>query len=210
MKKNIKKINKIAKKYPESIELFHPVDFKMMLRCENRLTSSFDIQLKEFYSFSNGARIMDYSFAGCKNNKIADITEITLDTWALSLPNITLNFQNFMKNSIGENFGLLEKTKDSNGNYVVAYQREITSDNILIVSSSLEKFLDLFFDYIEDTLFEDKNSLLINQKEWILDLDSWFEFDLELVRLYKSGTLSGYYESNNEYKKIVEKALHKY
>ncbi|MCG8541525.1 MAG: hypothetical protein MJA82_16540 [Clostridia bacterium] len=206
-KKAFSRIRNMSEKYGDAIELFPPASFKTVLRAENRLTSRLDNQLKAFFAHSNGARIMDYAFMGCKNASMADMVENTLSLWAPAIPNIALNFQGFLKNSIGENFGLLENTKDSAGNYAVAFLQAISDADMLVIASSLNVFLDQFLDFVEDTLFEDPNALLIDQEAWALNLSSWLEFDSELLEMYRSGELEAYYGNSDQYRQIVAEAL---
>lgn len=200
------KLKGLASKSPK-IKLYQPATFNLVLRSENMIIGGkIAPELKEFFRISNGAGFLDYGLTGCKNHKILDIAENTLDIWYVN-NGMAGDFVGFISTSKGENFGYLMGVQSDTGSYPVAYLREILDEGLIVIASSIALFFENFLSKLEETVSTAPNSLYISDEEWPCNLNEWFQKDPELVELYKSGKLKKYYENDAELNAYIENMI---
>ena len=192
------------------IQLYKPATFDLILRSENKLVGcKIAPELREIYKITNGAGFLDYGLVGCKNHKILDIAENTLDIWCAN-NNLCSAFVGFISTSGGENFGYLPEIKNKSGSYPVAYLQNLCNQGMLVISSSISLFFESFFTKLEETIENSPNEIYISDETWPSDLNYWLRNDPELVELYKSGQLEKYYHDDTELKGYIDDTVSKF
>jgi hypothetical protein len=104
--------------------------------------------------------------------------------WA-GYPELENHFISFMGTSACESFGYLVDVTD--GSRPVGYiQTDRAEGGVLVISSSVEKFFQLFIRELERTIVttNGKEQYGITTANWLMDLIFWFSHDQELKVLY--------------------------
>ncbi|VEI57046.1 Uncharacterised protein [Pasteurella multocida] len=161
--KFLSKINEISLK-SKYIKTYHS-DVVNVMKGIGRITGETDKQYIEFLKLTNGMSILDYCFWGIKNSRLypKNIYDEILYLW--SKHNLTsLYFWCVAGNSEGEYFGYIP-IKDDKGNHFIAYFNESHPEQLIILSSSFEKFLESFFSVISTSLNKDCDLLNIDYRK---------------------------------------------
>ena len=194
--------------YSSRIRLYPGTTMQFILRSEGHLPGSIVPELKDLYTFTNGASLLDYCLMGCKNRTLPDLAENTLSLWGLN-HDLAGDFVGFIGTSSCQNFGYLLSISAPTGSHPVAcFDHE--EDRLLVISSSVGKFLEIFLDELEDTVKNYPDPLYIVKENWPYDLGEWLRRDPELITLYKSGVLSRYYSTSPELQRYIETLLCKF
>ena len=150
-----------------------------ILKGMGNIIGEIDKQHIEFLKLTNGASILDYCFLGFKNPNLypRNIYEEMLEVWHNN-PLTSNIFWCIAGNSIGEYFGYIPK-KDSKGNHFIAYFTNKNPDEIILVSSSFNIFINKFIDAVFDRIIEDNEALDIDYS-FFLDINKITMNDVEL------------------------------
>jgi hypothetical protein len=190
----------------ESIVLFPPADVRMMSRSVGKLPGPFDHQMLAFYGLSNGASLLDYCVAGCKNPRLIDVADHTLSLWAAN-DLLALDFIGFMTTSAGQEFGYLHDT-ESSGLHIVAVLPELSSGGVLPIASSVGRFFRSFVQKLATTIVTKPDSLYIaDPPAWPFKLDEWLCADPDLQRHYRGGKLDAYWRDDPVLREVVNLGL---
>jgi hypothetical protein len=190
----------------KSVVLFPPADVRLMSRSVGKLPGPFDEELLSFYQLSNGASLLDYCVAGCKNPRLVDLADHTLNLWAAN-DLLALDFIGFMTTSAGHEFGYLHDTA-SKGSHVVAVLPELSAGGLLPIASSVSRFFQGFVRKLEMTVARNPDSLYIAEPlEWPFELREWLREDPDLQRRYCDGELDEYWHGDPALEKVVNQAL---
>jgi hypothetical protein len=190
----------------KSVVLFPPADVRRIYRSIGKLPGPFDETLLSFYRLSNGASLLDYCVAGCKNRRLVDVADHTLGLWATNSM-LALDFVAFMTTSAGQEFGYLDET-ERNGSHVVAVLPDLSSQGVLPISSSINRFFQVVVEKLENTSVTRPEALYINDPpSWPFELREWLDGDADLEARYRAGELDKYWRSEPALVDVVSRAL---
>jgi hypothetical protein len=188
------------------VVLYPPADARLIARSTGSLPGPFDEELLSLYRLSNGASVLDYCIAGCKNRRLADIAEHTLGLWAAN-DLLALDFVGFMTTSAGQEFGYLHDTA-SGGTHVVGVLPELGAGGLLPIASSIGRFFENFIGNLEATIAAHPSALYITEPPaWPLNLVDWLQTDPALCTRYRRGEFDNYWRGDAALKEIVDEAL---
>lgn len=200
------KIDILKNFHNERLKFYNPVDMKMLFRSEGRIPGGKIPQdLRDFYKITNGASVLDYCMVGCKNTKLLDIAKNTLEIWD-SKDELSCKFIGFITTSSAQNFGYLLEYEYKNS-FPVAYVDSLEEERIIVISSTVEMFLNAFFDEVQETISVSPESLYIQRENWPVDLMYWFERDKDLLNLYKGGKFEKLYKNDIELKTYINECI---
>ncbi|OJH37301.1 hypothetical protein [Cystobacter ferrugineus] len=193
-------------KVSDKVVLYPGAELRMIMRTEGNLPGYLDPELVSFCKFTNGMNVLDCCFAGCKNREIGDVANNTLNLWKAN-DLLAGCFVGFMRTSSGAHFGYLSDFPGSAGTHPVAVLRNVREPGVLVLTTSISKFLESLVDEVEWTLEHDKKALRVAKEGWPMDLEYWLARDPALAELYKSGKLSKYYAESQTVREIVDRNL---
>lgn len=188
------------------VVLYPPADARLIARSTGKLPGPFDEELLSLYRLSNGASVLDYCIAGCKNRRLADVAEHTIGLWAAN-DLLALDFVGFMTTSAGQEFGYLHDTA-SEGTHVVAVLPELGADGLLPLASTVGRFFENFVRNLEATIAAHASALYINEPPaWPFELVDWLRTDPDLLARYQRGEFDKYWRGDAALEELVRGAL---
>lgn len=173
----------------------YPVNKINLLKGIGRITGETDQQHIDFLNLTNGLSILDYCFWGIKNPRLypTNIYDEMQFLWG-KYYQTALVFWCIAGDEQGGYFGYIPY-KNGNGDHFIAYFNENIPDELIIISSSFEKFLANFLALISCELEKDNN---------ILSVDHTQLFDFSI---YKDEELENYLKQNDRLIDLIK--LHK-
>jgi hypothetical protein len=177
-------IESLSKNYPKLITTYKPATWVAIQTLDVLLDGKLHPYLKSIYEYSDGLGLLDYCVLGCSNKKIMSLARDNDSFWA-GYPELENRFISFMGTSACETFGYLVDVTD--GSRPFGYnQNDRAEGGVLVISSSVEKFFQLFIQELERTIVttNGKEQYGITTENWPMDLNFWFSHDEDLKVLY--------------------------
>lgn len=156
----LSKINELSSK-TELVKIYPSTPINV-IKGMGRIIGETDKQHIDFLKIVNGMSILDYCFWGFKNPKLEprNIYEEMMNVWHKH-NFTTFNFWCIAGNSVGEYFGYISK-KSSDSNHFIAYLNENNPEEIIVISSSFNIFLEKFIFSSLEALKKDSETLDID------------------------------------------------
>ncbi len=173
----------------QEIKLYKEFGPKLILHHCGKIVEEIDNQYIEFLKNTNGAYILGYTFLGIKNRALSENVYDFMRTLYDDNFILCSQFWGVARTKNGLIFGYL-KIKDKNGNHYIGYYDPMKLDEVYIISSSFNIFINKFLDSIE-------NELTINPNIKYLNANWFFNPDIKKLSLTDSELYEFINKNNN-------------
>lgn len=166
----------------------------------NRISGDIDSPYVGFLKFTNGASILDYCFFGIKNKKLGDksIYDEILNLW-LCDNSLVFRFWAFACIEGNEFYGYINH-KNERGSHYIGFYNASQPEDIYIISSSFEIFMNSFLELVSEELQINKDAICIDNDLFIdPDINKLKVKDPELYQYIKNQDYSFKYDLSKDF-----------
>lgn len=177
MENIIKHLDKLSTS-SNKVKLYKEFGPNVILHHCGKIVEEVDKQYIEFLKITNGAYILGWVFLGLKNRELSEnvydfMRNLYDDNYILCS-----QFWGFARNEKGQVIGYL-KIKDARNNHFIGYYDPITPEEIFIISSSFNIFIEKFLVVAENALTSNEKISYLKE-DFLLNSNDLIVGDLEL------------------------------